>query len=192
MTNSVLFQGEKIKFRALESEDIPKLCEYLNHPFLLGRRYIPWDFSDLYPLSKKTVEAIYQKWSEMKKGFNLAVTLKETNEFIGYVQSEWEWDTHCPSLAVLIFPPHQRKGHGSEALTLLLDYLYGYTPAHNVNCWIADWNNEGRIFAQKHGFSESGRIRRAGIRQGKYYGIVLMDIIRDEWKNKVGGKKNGS
>lgn len=191
MANSVLFQGEKIELRALESEDIPKLCEYLNHPLLSGKRYIPFEFSDLFPLSKRKCEAIYQKWSDKNKGINLGVKLKETDELIGHALCDWEWDTHSTSLAVLISPPYQRKRYGSEALTLLLCYLYGYTPAHNVNCWIADWNKAGRAFAQNHGFSESGRVRRAGIRQGKYYDIILMDILRGEWKNKVGGKKIG-
>jgi RimJ/RimL family protein N-acetyltransferase len=192
MTNPLPFQGERIELRAFEVEDIPRLHEYLNHPLLSGRRYIPWEFSDLHPLSKKKIEAIYQKWSEMKKGFNLGIRLIETNELIGHVQCDWEWDTHSTSLAVLLSPPHQRKRYGSEALTLLLYFLYGYTPAHNVNCWIADWNKEGRNFAQNNGFSESGRIRRAGIRQGKYFDIVVMDILREEWKKKLGGKTDGS
>ncbi|MHA2226416.1 MAG: GNAT family N-acetyltransferase [Candidatus Hodarchaeales archaeon] len=192
MTSSFLFQGKNIELRAFEAEDIPRLYEYLNHPLLSGRRYIPWEFSDLHPLSKKKCEAIYQKWSELKKGFTLGIYLNESNELIGHVVCDWEWDTHSTSLAVLISPSYQRKRYGSEALSLLFSYLYGYTPAYNVNCWIADWNNEGRAFAQNHGFSESGRMRRVGTRQGKYYDMVLMDILRDEWKNKVGGKKNGS
>ncbi|MFX0205223.1 MAG: GNAT family N-acetyltransferase, partial [Candidatus Hodarchaeota archaeon] len=123
MTKSSPFQGEKIELRAFEAEDILKLYEYLNHPLLSGRRYIPWEFSDQHPLSKRAIEVIYQKWSETKKGFNLGIILKETNELIGHVLCDWEWDTHSTSLAVLISPPHQRKRYGSEVLTLLLNYL---------------------------------------------------------------------
>jgi RimJ/RimL family protein N-acetyltransferase len=46
---------------------------------------------------------------------------------------------------------------------------------------MADWNQAGRAFARKHGFQESGRSRREGIRQGKYFDGILVGILRPEW-----------
>jgi RimJ/RimL family protein N-acetyltransferase len=65
---------------------------------------------------------------------------------------------------------------------LLLHYLFENTPAHNVSGWLADWNQAARGFAQKHGFRESGRSRREGIRQGAYYDGILVNILRPEWE----------
>ena len=65
------FQGEQISLKAFEPEDIPSLHTYLNHPELAGRRYIPWGFQGEFPLSRKQVESVYDKWSEEKKGVHL-------------------------------------------------------------------------------------------------------------------------
>jgi RimJ/RimL family protein N-acetyltransferase len=53
MTAYFPFRGERVILRAFESEDVPALHAYLNHPELAGRRYIPWDFPNEFPLAKK-------------------------------------------------------------------------------------------------------------------------------------------
>jgi len=180
------FQGEQISLRAFESEDVAALHAYLNHPELTGRRYIPWGFQGDLPLSKKQVESIYNKWSEEKDGVHLAVLLRGTLEMIGHAECDWGWDPLCPQVSVVIDPTHQRNGYGSEVLETLLAYLFKNTPAHNINGWMAEWNHAARQFAQIHGFKESGRWRRDGIRDGKIYDGILVDIIRPEWVERVG------
>ena len=180
------FQGEQISLRAFEPDDVSALHAYLNHPELAGRRYIPWGLPAEFPLSKKQVESIYKKWSEEKKGVHLAVLLRGTLEMIGHAECDWGWDPHCPQVAVVIKPAHQRKGCGSEVLQTLVSYLFKNTTAHNINGWMAEWNRSARGFAEAHGFKESGRWRRDGIRDGKYYDGILVDILRPEWAEWVG------
>lgn len=180
------FQGEQISLKAFEPEDISSLHTYLNHPELAGRRYIPWGFQGEFPLSKKQVESVYDKWSEEKKGVHLAVLLRGTLEMIGHAECDWGWDPHCPQVAVVINPAHHRKGYGSEVLQTLVTYLFKNTPAHNITGWMADWNRSARGFAQAHGFKESGHWRRDGIRNGKIYDGILVDILRPEWAERIG------
>jgi RimJ/RimL family protein N-acetyltransferase len=185
MTDSI-FQGSTITLRPFEPDDVPALEAYLNHPELTGRRYIPWAFSELAPLSRKQVEEISQKWAGEEKSLPLAVVRRETGELIGHAECDWGWDPHCPSLAVVVAPPQQRRGYGSEVLGLLLRYLFAYTPAHTVSCWIADWNQPARQFAARHGFQENGQMRRAGVRQGEYFDVIVADMLRSEWQ-QLGG-----
>ena len=183
------FHGEQIRLRTFEVEDIPALYAYLNHPDLAGRRYIPWGFPGDFPLSKEQVEAIYKKWSEEKKGIHLAVVLRGTLELVGHAECDWGWDPHCPQIAVVIDPAHQDKRYGSEVLQILLSYLFKNTPAHNISGWMAEWNQTAREFAAVHGFKECGCWRREGIRDGKYYDGVVVDILRSEWvaETEMGG-----
>lgn len=174
------FQGEQIRLRAFEPEDIPALHTTLNHPELAGRRYIPWGFPGDFPLSKQQVEAIYKKWSEEQKGIHLAVVLRGALELVGHAECNWGWDPHCPQIAVVIDPAHQGKGYGSEVLRTLVDYLFKNTPAHNISAWMAEWNQSAQRFAAAHGFKECGRWRRDGIRDGKIYDGILVDILRPE------------
>jgi RimJ/RimL family protein N-acetyltransferase len=55
-------------------------------------------------------------------------------------------------------------------------------PAHSLSCWVAEWNLEARAFLRRHGFQESARMRRAGIYQGAYFEMVVMDLLRPEWE----------
>ena len=182
-----LFQGDAIALRPFEPADVPALGDYLNHFDLAGRRYIPWSFPEVAPLSQQQVHDIHQKWSDVDKGLHLAVVNLDGQDLIGHAECEWGWDPHCPSLSVVIAPAHQRRGYGSEAFALLLRYLFEYTPAHVVACWIADWNQPALEFVRSHGFQEAGRMRRVGIRQGQYHDVMVTDLLRSEWQ-QLGGE----
>lgn len=180
------FQGSTISLRPFEPGDVSALETYLNHPALIGRRYIPWKFPEVAPLSYKQVEGIYQRWSEAEKSLQLAIVQRENQALIGHAEFDWGWDPHCPSLSVVIAPTHQCQGYGSEALRLLLGYAFEYTPAHVISGWVAEWNQPARAFLDRHGFQEAGHLRRAGIRQGQYFDVVVADMLRSEWQQRGG------
>src|SRR3990170_3340382 len=116
MPDDFLFQSSRIALQAFESEDVPALKAYLNHPDLAGRRYIPWGFPSDMPLSNKQVEKILEKWSEQAKAAHLAVILPGKQELIGHAFCDWDWDPHSPGLALVINPVYQRQGYGGEVL----------------------------------------------------------------------------
>ncbi|MEK7788215.1 MAG: GNAT family protein [Chloroflexota bacterium] len=182
------FHGNSILLRPFEPEDIATLHTYINHPDLMGRRYLSWGTPDFAPLSKKQVGHVYESWSEDKNALHLAVVLKDGEHAIGHAECDWGWDTLCPSLSVVIAPARQRNGYGSEVMRLLLHYAFEYLPGHSVACWVADWNEAGRALLKAHGFAESGRMRRAGIRQGRYFDMITADLLRPEWLNATVGQ----
>jgi diamine N-acetyltransferase len=188
------FEGRLIRLRPFEPGDAAAVESYLNHPARLGRRYIPWSFSDTLPLSSGQVAAILLKWGETEKGLVLAVVQRSSGQVVGHTECEWDWDPHNPTISVVIDPAQERQGLGSEALALSLRYLFDYTPANTVTCWIADWNQEGRRLAARHGFHDSGRMRRAGLRQGATFDVVVMDLLRREWQamSQHGGEGHAS
>ena len=190
MTSSV-FAGETVALRPFEPDDLPALAAYLNQPELAGRRCIPWSFPELPPLSQGQVQAIIQKWGEAESALHLAVVRLDGQELVGHAECDWDWDPHCPSVSVVIAPAHQRHGYGSEVLSLLLRYLFEYTPAHVVSGWIAAWNQPALQFAAHHGFQAAGRMRRAGMVQGRPFDMIITDLLRAEWQ-QAGGRPHAS
>jgi RimJ/RimL family protein N-acetyltransferase len=178
------FQTENLELRPFEPDDSQALQAYLNHPELSGRRYLPRGFPNEIPLSFRQVEELIKQWGEGTSEAHLAVILSDTGELIGHTDIEWEWDPQTPWVTVVIAPPYQRQGYGSQTLHQIMSFLFESTVAHNVSGWMADWNRASRAFAKKHGFQESGRSRREGIRKGKYYDAILVDILRPEWEAK--------
>lgn len=184
MGKANIFEGKKVRLRAFEPGDAPALLAYLNHPALTGRRYLPGGLSNELPLSTQQVEAALRSWGEARKSVHLAIERLADGALCGHAEMEWEWDPHCPFLAVVIAPPAQRQGLGTDAARLLLGYLFGYTPAHSTGCGMADWNAPARAFASRLGFQECGRFRREGLRDGRYTDGIVMDLLRPEWLEK--------
>lgn len=187
MQNTPTFSSILVELCPFKADDLSALSSYLNHPDLTGRRYIPWEFPQDLPLSDEQIEGVLKKWEEKKKGVVMGIFSHENETLIGHIVADWGWDPHSPGISLAVSPPHQRQGYGGEALKLILTYLYNHTPAHNVSSWLADWNEAGRNFAAKSGFTECGEIRRDGIKNGAYFNSVVVDILRPEWKEKFGG-----
>jgi len=179
-----VLKTEQISLRPFTPEDAPALHTYLLHADLSGRRYIHWDFEQLLPLPFKAAEKIIEKWIEAEDGFTYAVVKNGDQSVIGHVTADWEWDPHMPDCAVVIDPEHQRHGYGTQALTLLLNYLYDFTVAHNVSIWITEWNQPARAFIEKAGFKYVGQLRRANYHGGRFYDEFVYDILRPEWKER--------
>jgi RimJ/RimL family protein N-acetyltransferase len=192
MTFSSPLQSGLLHLRAFELDDLPTLHTYLNHPQLTGRRYLPWTFSDVLPLSTKDIQRLIEKWQTAEKQANLAIVEQQHGELIGHAHLSWSWDPHCPEVSLVIAPEHQCKGYGGETLGLLLDYLFNQTPAHNVGGMIADWNAPARTFAAQFGFQEVGAMRRAGLRNGSYFDLIQVDLLRTEWLTARKGASHGA
>ncbi|MGY5120432.1 GNAT family N-acetyltransferase [Streptomyces sp. 900105755] len=75
------------------------------------------------------------------------------------------------------------RGHGSDALRLLMGHLFG---AYGLNRLELDtWSgNERAVRAfTRLGFREEGRRRSAVLVQGKRYDRVLFGMLREEWES---------
>jgi len=182
--NSTLFQTENIRFRPFRKDDIELLDEYLNDPALMGRKNLPWGLSEYIPLSRPQIEEIHKKWLDKKKGLVLAIEEVSSSTFLGHIAIDYGWDTLQPSISITITPSQQRKHFGTLALKMGLDYIFNNHPATQANCWIPEWNYGGIQFAEKNGFKQTGRMRRAGFFKGKFYDIIVLDQLKTEWRVK--------
>lgn len=163
--------------RPFEPTDAAALHQLLNDPELLGRRYLD---QDRRPLSLPQVEELLEKWTKPDGETRRAITAGEA--FLGLGMVDPTWEPLAPFVAVVIDPTHQRRGHGTAAMDQMLAQLFGATPALAAMTWIDEWNASGLAFAEKYGFREAGRVRREGIRNGKYFATVGLDLTRLEWE----------
>ncbi|RMF40773.1 MAG: N-acetyltransferase [Anaerolineae bacterium] len=175
------FETKTLFLRPFEAHDVPALQAYLNLPHLAGRRYLPDAFPAYFPLSRSQVENLITTWAQQEHAITLAIVSQHGQQVIGHVGADWGWDTHCPGVHVVIDPLNQRNGYGRGALGLMLDYLFGYTPAHSVDMWVADWNKAGIAFAESMGFRPAGAMRWAGLHEGKPFDMQVFDLLRPEY-----------
>ncbi len=77
------------------------------------------------------------------------------------------------------------RGYGTEAMRLLLDFAFGILGLENVMLEVYEYNRRAISSYKKCGFKEIGRRRKAKFIAGERYDIILMDILRDEYKSII-------
>lgn len=75
------------------------------------------------------------------------------------------------------------RGHGSDALRLLVDHLFGAFRLHRIE--LDTWSGNERAVRTfiKAGFREEGRRRSAVMVAGKRHDTVLFGMLREEWSD---------
>ena len=85
---------------------------------------------------------------------------------------------------------YRSKGYGTEAIKLILDYGFNYLNLNNIKLDLVEFNLRALSCYKKCGFKEYGRRRRCKFIDGKYYDIIEMDILADEFKEDFIKNKN--
>jgi ribosomal-protein-alanine N-acetyltransferase len=76
----------------------------------------------------------------------------------------------------------QYAGHGfvTEAVQLLVDYLFGAKKEHRIQLVIAEENLASRRIAEKCGFGLEGTVRGAFFNDGRNQDVVLYSLLRTD------------
>ena len=174
------FANDLIELRAFSSDDHAALAGYLNRPELLGLRQIERD--PLAPIGAGVIAATIEEWTAPKTGMALAITPAREDGVVGHVLADWGWDAFFPWVGVAVAPDARRRGYGSAALRLVVDWLFDQTVAHSVHSWTPGWNGSGIAFLESMGFRRAGAMRRAYQRQGEWHDNLGFDQLRTEWE----------
>jgi len=76
------------------------------------------------------------------------------------------------------------QGFGTDALVTLLRHLFLELDFHRVGLEVFEYNVRAKKVYEKTGFSIEGLERQGLYRNGRYYDIILMGILRDEFLGK--------
>ena len=85
---------------------------------------------------------------------------------------------------------YRSKGYGTEAMKLLLDFAFNYLNLHNVDLKVVDTNERAIKCYKKCGFKEYGRRSESEYINGKRYGTVYMEILKEDFKGDYIKNKN--
>jgi putative hydrolase of HD superfamily len=124
-------------------------------------------------------------WPTPRTG--LVIADRRTDELVGRVIRYWQSEeTAWLSLGIAVYDPsHWGRGIGFEALGLWMEYLFRAMP-ELVRLDLRTWSgNAGMIrLAEKLGYLEEARFRRARIVDGEYYDGLGFGILREEWERR--------
>ena len=175
--------GERIRLRATEMEDIPLFLNWVND------EEITESLDIIYPLSCAEEEQWYTNMiGRPKAEHNMVIEIQqqsqgEANIPIGTCKFfNIDWRNRSGELSIMIGEKEfWDQGFGTEAMRLLLKHGFHSLNLHRI-CLQVFANNKRAIHVyEKVGFKQEGVFRQAFYKHGKYIDIQLMSVLKHEW-----------
>ncbi|MGW3976239.1 GNAT family N-acetyltransferase [Streptomyces mirabilis] len=173
--------GERVRLRAVEPDDWTAFTRFADDDGRPGSRL------DL-PRSAES----YRAWAQEQAvatcdddRFRLAVESRARGELVGTVgshrtgpRSGWfEFD-------VTIGTDHRRKGYASEAVVLLMRFMFAERRYHKCLGAIFAHNEASLALTRGLGFTEEGRLREHVFFAGRHHELVMMGMLADEFDQR--------
>ena len=170
-----MLHGDVIDLRLVREDDLGPLYDHLTNLETRGS-YFP-----LGVMSEPVLRAAFDKngfWDD-DEGMLLMTT---EHQMVGEI--EYFPITHYLQgyeISYQLFGEHH-AGHGytTEAVMLLVGYLFGRKRVNRMQLNIHPDNSASRRVAEKCGFSFEGRMRGCWFHQGTYHDLEIWSLLRDE------------
>jgi len=186
--------GNRVKLRAIELKDLPKMVKWRNDPDIYQYFY------EQEPLS-----LVMQKiWFEnlLKKQDEKLFIIETTDEknIIGTVGlTRIDWRNRKAELGRFVIGEKKflGSGYGAEAEYLILDYAFNYMNLNKVYGDRFAFNERVLVLHKKFGFQDEGLLRKHIFKNGEYQDVIIVGLLREvflqkqhELANQLGIKSN--
>jgi RimJ/RimL family protein N-acetyltransferase len=164
-----------VNLRLVEKEDAVKLAEWISSPDFLG------EYNGLAQMTKTEVE----KMLESPDGSRLYFVEKKDGSKVGFIVnfhvSHAGAGVKLNEIGYSLAPAERGKGYGSEALSLLLDYMFLSIETVRIQATTDVRNKASQRILEKAGFRREGTLRRFFFIRGEWRDIYIYSILREEW-----------
>jgi RimJ/RimL family protein N-acetyltransferase len=81
-----------------------------------------------------------------------------------------------------LIPAERGKGYGTEAVTIIVDYLFLSRDLVRIQATTDLRNTTSQSLLEKTGFRKEGIVRKSMFIHGEWRDLMLYSILREEWK----------
>jgi len=93
------------------------------------------------------------------------------------------WSHASGAIALSIGQPEDRgRGYGWQMLRMLLRYAFDELNLHRVGAQTFEYNAGALRFLERAGFVVEVRRRQAIHRDGRRWDLLMLGLLREEWK----------
>jgi RimJ/RimL family protein N-acetyltransferase len=169
----------RLRLRELRDADLGDLVAWWQEPEVS----VSQGSGPIHPRPAAAVAEQFRLWSgNQGTDAGLVVTTRQEGTVIGHV-ALFGATVHnrTATYAIMIGPPHQGQGYGTEATRMMLRYGFAELGLHRIQLGVMGYNERGINTYKKAGFIEEGRSRETVFRGGIWYDHVHMGILAHEW-----------
>lgn len=144
---SIPFYTDRLAIRPFCLQDTEPYFQLVSHPI------VHCFVSEKLETSEQAKQEVLKKQLQTD-GSDLAVCLKDTNEFIGTLFGIWENDTF--SVCWNFLPQYCGKGYAYEAARAYFDFLFNQMNARRIYAYVEDNNFPSQHLCKKLGMRQEG------------------------------------
>ncbi|NWG05747.1 MAG: GNAT family N-acetyltransferase [Chloroflexi bacterium] len=185
---SQLFEGQDVRLGPIDYEKDPEIESKWTHDSDFMRMY---DTEPARPMSVAMVKKAYEKLEkaieEEKNMFFFTIRAREDDRLIGKaLVHRIEWSNGNGFIRLGIGArDDQRKGYGSQALRMLLRFVFAELNLFRISVAVPEYNEGAISLFKKFGFVEEVRRRQALDRDGRRWDMLILGLLKDEWQESA-------
>ena len=134
--------------------------------------------------SSTQIEQFTEKAASDNSRVDLVIVQQETDEAVGEVVLNFiDAVNRSANIRIGLFDQrHFNKGYGSEAMSLMLEYGFGYLNLHRIELGVYAFNPRALHVYEKLGFKKEGVRRDMLYYNHRYVDEIVMSILEDEYR----------
>jgi RimJ/RimL family protein N-acetyltransferase len=171
-----LLEGKNVNLRVMEKDDLTLFVEWVNEPEVFG------EYNSLHQMSKAEVEKMLENSSD----FQPFLIEKRDGSKIGFIVHfhvlHLGTGTKQLEIGYSLVPSERGKGYGTEALEIMVDYLFLSKEAMRIQVQTDVRNVASQKVIEKVGFKKEGTLRKNFFMRGELRDCYIYSILREEWK----------
>jgi RimJ/RimL family protein N-acetyltransferase len=172
-----LLEGRNIRLRLRDKEDLGFFFEFWNRLDYYG------EYEAILPqISRTEAQKRIENPASTDVQWTWFVIEKKDGTKIGFIIHFTVQPSGRIEIGYALVPDQMGKGYGTEALQILVDYLFLSKDIMRIQAATDTRNKPSQRILEKTGFKREGTIRKAGYVRGQWQDDYLYSILREEWK----------
>ena len=173
-----MLEGKLVRLRAVEQEDLERDVTWVND------REVTRFLSMRYPISRAEEE----RWlrdrppNDFSNGPFFAIETKDGVHIGNTNLMPANPEDRKAGLGIMIGDKeYWSNGYGTDAVVTLLHFGFGEMNLNRIWLHVFDYNERAQACYKKCGFVEEGRLRQHYYSMGRYWDVIVMAVLRDEF-----------
>ena len=178
--SNYFWQGEKIRLRALTSDD----ADYRFAQSLDSISREEFNIGIELPTTVELQKTWLEKYGGCKQVNDMIAFALETHEqeYAGLVTMHSIDERHGKfSFSVLVDRPYRKRGYAEDAVRLILKYGFMERRLHKCNSACASYNTASIQLHRKLGFIQEGTLRMEWFFNGKHHDELIFGMTLEEY-----------